>query len=37
MDEEKIGGVRELKIDYISIGALTHSVDAFDWSMKFNY
>jgi len=37
MDAEKIGGVRSLKIDFISIGALTHSVDAFDWSMKFNY
>lgn len=37
MDAEKIGGVRSLKIDFISIGALTHSVDAFDWSMKFSY
>ena len=37
MDAEKISGVRSLKIDFISIGALTHSVDAFDWSMKFNY
>ena len=37
MDASKIDGVRSLKIDFISIGALTHSVDAFDWSMKFNY
>ena len=35
MDEEKIMMLRDLEIDYISIGALTHSVRAFDISMKF--
>ncbi len=35
MDEEKIENIKDLKIDYISIGALTHSVKAFDMSMKF--
>jgi nicotinate-nucleotide pyrophosphorylase (carboxylating) len=35
MDEEKIGSIMDLKVDYISIGALTHSVKAFDLSMRF--
>ena len=35
MDEEKILMLRDLRIDYISLGALTHSVRAFDLSMKF--
>ncbi len=35
MDEEKIKGIIDLRIDYISIGALTHSVKAFDLSMRF--
>ena len=35
MDEERIGEVMDLSIDYISIGALTHSVKAFDLSMRF--
>ncbi len=35
IDEKKIKKIRDLKIDYISIGALTHSVRAFDLSMKF--
>ncbi|MCP4136248.1 MAG: carboxylating nicotinate-nucleotide diphosphorylase [bacterium] len=36
MDENKIRSIRDLNIDYVSIGALTHSVAAFDLSMKFN-
>ena len=35
MDEERIGEIMDLSIDYISIGALTHSVKAFDLSMRF--
>lgn len=35
MDEEKIVSLRDLDVDYISMGALTHSVTAFDLSMKF--
>lgn len=35
IDEEKIGDIVDLSIDYISIGALTHSVKAFDLSMRF--
>ena len=35
MDEEKINHIKDLEIDFISIGALTHSVKAFDISMKF--
>ncbi len=31
---ERLAGLRDLDIDYISIGALTHSVTAFDLSMK---
>lgn len=36
MTEERIREIRHIKIDYISVGALTHSVAAFDLSMKFN-
>jgi nicotinate-nucleotide pyrophosphorylase (carboxylating) len=35
MDEEKIRDIMDLRVDYISIGALTHSVTAFDLSMRF--
>lgn len=35
MNEERIREVKHIPIDFISIGALTHSVQAFDWSMKF--
>lgn len=35
MDEEKISALKDLKVDFISIGGLTHSVTAFDLSMKF--
>lgn len=36
MDKERIKDIRDLKIDFISLGALTHSVRAFDLSMKFS-
>ncbi len=35
VDETTIHRLRDLKVDYISMGALTHSVSAFDLSMKF--
>jgi nicotinate-nucleotide pyrophosphorylase (carboxylating) len=35
VDTQKIEALRGLRIDYISSGALTHSVKAFDLSMKF--
>ena len=35
IDEAKLGEISELKIDYVSMGMLTHSVNAFDLSMKF--
>ena len=35
VDEDRIQSLRETGVDYISIGALTHSVRAFDLSMKF--
>ncbi|HSV96189.1 MAG TPA: carboxylating nicotinate-nucleotide diphosphorylase [Spirochaetota bacterium] len=35
MDEGRIRETAELAIDFISIGALTHSVRAFDLSMRF--
>ncbi|MCU0846383.1 MAG: carboxylating nicotinate-nucleotide diphosphorylase [Spirochaetes bacterium] len=35
VDEERIKELSVLEIDYISIGALTHSVRAFDFSMEF--
>jgi nicotinate-nucleotide pyrophosphorylase (carboxylating) len=34
-DEQRLNEISDLKIDYVSIGALTHSVKAFDFSMKF--
>ncbi len=36
VDEGRIAALKPLKVDYISIGALTHSVKAFDLSMKFD-
>jgi nicotinate-nucleotide pyrophosphorylase (carboxylating) len=36
MDLDRIRGIADLEINYISIGALTHSVKAFDLSMKFD-
>lgn len=35
MNEARIKEVKHIPIDFISIGALTHSVEAFDWSMRF--
>ncbi len=35
MDEARVREVADLAIDFISIGALTHSVRAFDLSMRF--
>lgn len=35
MDAVRISQIKDLKIDYISIGGLTHSIEAFDLSMKF--
>lgn len=35
IDERQLDDVKSLGVDYISIGALTHSVKAFDLSMKF--
>jgi nicotinate-nucleotide pyrophosphorylase (carboxylating) len=35
MDEERIKEIKDLDIDYISMGLLTHSVRAFDLSMEF--
>jgi nicotinate-nucleotide pyrophosphorylase (carboxylating) len=35
MDETRIMQIRELAVDYISMGSLTHSVAAFDLSMEF--
>ncbi|HPM34874.1 MAG TPA: hypothetical protein PLE16_09780 [Spirochaetota bacterium] len=35
MDEAKLENLKDLDVDYVSIGALTHSVKAFDFSMKF--
>lgn len=34
IDEARLKEISDLKIDFISIGALTHSVKAFDLSMK---
>ena len=36
MDEERIKEIRDLDVDYISMGSLTHSVIAFDLSMDFD-
>jgi len=35
VDEARLSKIKHIKIDYISLGALTHSVQAFDLSMKF--
>jgi len=35
VDEDKIKEIAGLDVDYISMGSLTHSVRAFDLSMKF--
>lgn len=35
INEERIQEIRDLDIDYISMGSLTHSVIAFDLSMEF--
>ncbi len=35
VDEERITEIRDLKIDYISSGAITHSVKTADLSMRF--
>ena len=35
MDIKKIRQIRDFRIDYISIGAITHSVNSLDLSMKF--
>lgn len=37
MNNEKILALADIRADYISVGALTHSVKAFDLSMKFRY
>jgi nicotinate-nucleotide pyrophosphorylase (carboxylating) len=36
VEEERVEALKTLKVDYISMGALTHSVRAFDLSMKFD-
>jgi nicotinate-nucleotide pyrophosphorylase (carboxylating) len=36
MDEERLRGLAGLAVDYVSMGSLTHSVRAFDLSMKFH-
>ena len=36
MNEERIGEIADLDVDYISMGSLTHSVPAFDLSMEFD-
>jgi len=35
MNEERIREIRDLRLDYISIGAITHSVKSLDLSMRF--
>jgi len=35
VDEARLLEIKHIKIDFISLGALTHSVQAFDLSMKF--
>ena len=35
MDLQKIENIKDLNIDFISVGALTHSIEVFDLSMKF--
>ncbi len=34
LDEDRLEEISDLKVDFISMGALTHSVKAFDLSMK---
>ncbi len=34
MDEDRLKEISDLPVDYVSIGALTHSVKAFDLSMR---
>lgn len=36
MDEEKIRGMIDLDIDYLSMGSITHSAAAFDFSIEFS-
>jgi nicotinate-nucleotide pyrophosphorylase (carboxylating) len=36
VDEKRLSELKKLDIDFISMGALTHSVTAFDLSMKFD-
>lgn len=36
MDLNKVAAYGNTGVDYISVGALTHSVTAFDFSMKIN-
>jgi len=35
MNEDKILSLRELNIDYISVGALTKNIDSIDFSLRF--
>ena len=35
INEKKLKDFKDLKVDFISLGSLTHSVKAFDFSMKF--
>lgn len=37
VDEARIMKIRTLSVDYVSMGALTHSVKAFDFSMSFGF
>ncbi|HPK45647.1 MAG TPA: hypothetical protein PLV62_11760 [Spirochaetota bacterium] len=34
MDEHTLQEISDLPIDYVSVGALTHSVKAFDLTMR---
>jgi nicotinate-nucleotide pyrophosphorylase (carboxylating) len=36
VDEARIAALKSIGADFVSIGALTHSVKAFDFSMKFD-
>lgn len=36
VDEARIARLKDVGADYVSVGALTHSVKAFDFSMKFD-
>jgi nicotinate-nucleotide pyrophosphorylase (carboxylating) len=36
LDEEKIRGMIDLDIDYLSMGSITHSAAAFDFSIEFS-